>query len=85
MMNDVFVLDAVRTPFGKYGGALAGSRPDDLAAHVLRALAGRTGLDPSTVDEVVLGAGPGWTRPCRPAGPSRSATRVSWWPVASSR
>ncbi|MCP2166805.1 thiolase family protein [Goodfellowiella coeruleoviolacea] len=54
--SDVFVLDAVRTPFGRYGGALAGTRPDDLAAHVLRALAERTGLDPSTVDEVYLGA-----------------------------
>ncbi|NIH87635.1 acetyl-CoA C-acyltransferase [Amycolatopsis granulosa] len=50
-----FVLDAVRTPFGRYGGALAGVRPDDLAAHVLRALAARTGFDPGTVDEVVLG------------------------------
>jgi acetyl-CoA acetyltransferase family protein len=52
---DVFVLDAVRTPFGRYGGALAKTRPDDLAAHVLRVLAERTGLDPSTVDEVILG------------------------------
>jgi acetyl-CoA acetyltransferase family protein len=54
-MNDVFVLDAIRTPFGRYGGKLSGIRPDDLAAHVLRELAARTGLDPSTVDEVVLG------------------------------
>ncbi|WAL67025.1 thiolase family protein [Amycolatopsis cynarae] len=54
-MTDAYVLDAIRTPFGRYGGALAGVRPDDLAAHVLRELAGRTGLDPSTVDEVVLG------------------------------
>ncbi|MFD2419572.1 thiolase family protein [Amycolatopsis pigmentata] len=54
-MNEVFVLDALRTPFGRYGGKLSGVRPDDLAAHVLRELAARTGLDPSTVDEVVLG------------------------------
>ncbi|PVG82215.1 3-oxoadipyl-CoA thiolase [Nocardioides gansuensis] len=53
---DVFVYDAVRTPFGRYGGALAGIRPDDLAAHVLKALLGRApGLDPARVDEVVLG------------------------------
>ncbi|WP_199442738.1 thiolase family protein [Umezawaea beigongshangensis] len=55
MTTDVFVLDAVRTPFGRYGGALSGVRPDDLAAHVLRALAERTGFDPATVDEVILG------------------------------
>jgi len=52
---DVFLLDAVRTPFGRYGGALSGVRPDDLAAHVLRAVIERTGLDPATVDEVYLG------------------------------
>jgi acetyl-CoA acetyltransferase family protein len=53
--SDVFVLDGVRTPFGRYGGALAGVRPDDLAAHTLTALAERTGLDPAVVDEVILG------------------------------
>ncbi|MGH3952199.1 MAG: thiolase family protein, partial [Pseudonocardiaceae bacterium] len=55
MTADVFVLDGVRTPFGRYGGGLAGVRPDDLGAHVLRALAERTGLDPSAVEEVVFG------------------------------
>ncbi|MFD3683612.1 thiolase family protein [Nocardiopsis sp. NPDC058631] len=55
-MTDVHVLDAVRTPFGKYGGALSGVRPDDLAAHVVDALVRRApGLDPAAVDEVVLG------------------------------
>ncbi len=55
-MADVFVYDAVRTPFGKYGGALAGVRPDDLAAHVVRTLVGRSpDLDPARIDEVVLG------------------------------
>ncbi|WP_433359305.1 thiolase family protein [Streptosporangium sp. CA-115845] len=49
----VYILDAVRTPFGRYGGALAGVRPDDLAAHVLKALMERTGQE--TADEVVLG------------------------------
>ena len=55
-ISDVFVYDAVRTPFGRYGGALAGVRPDDLAAHVVRALLERApDLDPARVDEVVLG------------------------------
>src|SRR4051794_37360796 len=51
---EAFVYDAVRTPFGRYGGALATVRPDDLAAHVIGALVDR-GLDPERVDEVVFG------------------------------
>ncbi|MCU1685040.1 MAG: beta-ketoadipyl CoA thiolase [Amycolatopsis sp.] len=54
-MSDVFILDAVRTPFGRYGGALSGVRPDDLAAGVLRKLGERNDLDPSQVDEVIFG------------------------------
>ncbi|HYZ91357.1 MAG TPA: thiolase family protein [Actinomycetota bacterium] len=55
-MNAALVLDAVRTPFGKYGGALSHIRPDDLAAATLRALLDRhPSLDPATVDDVVLG------------------------------
>src|SRR3954462_2240041 len=51
-----YVLDAVRTPFGRYGGALAGVRPDDLGAHVLKALLERNEeLAPDVVDEVVYG------------------------------
>jgi acetyl-CoA acetyltransferase family protein len=58
--SDVFVYDAVRTPFGRYAGALAGVRPDDLAALVIRTLAGRVpGLEPSRIDEVVLGTANG--------------------------
>jgi 3-oxoadipyl-CoA thiolase len=49
------IIDAVRTPVGALRGALSLVRPDDLAAHVLRALVERTGLDPALVDEVVLG------------------------------
>ena len=52
----VYLLDAVRTPFGRYAGALSGVRPDDLAAHVLIKLVERAGVDPATVDEVYLGA-----------------------------
>lgn len=54
-MHDVFVYDAVRTPFGRYGGALAGVRPDDLAALVVRTLVERSGLEADQVDEIVLG------------------------------
>ncbi|MGW0201489.1 thiolase family protein [Nonomuraea sp. NPDC003201] len=52
-MNTVYIVDAVRTPFGRHGGALAGIRPDDLAAHVVRALAERNGV--AAPDEVILG------------------------------
>jgi acetyl-CoA acetyltransferase family protein len=51
---EAFLYDAVRTPFGRYGGALAGVRPDDLATHVVKTLAER-GLDPERVDEVMFG------------------------------
>jgi acetyl-CoA acetyltransferase family protein len=55
-MSDAFILDAVRTPFGKYGGALAGIRPDDLAAHVVRSLVDRwPDLDPAAIDDVLFG------------------------------
>jgi len=52
----VFVVDAVRTPIGRYAGALALVRPDDLAAHVIRALAQRTPALAAAIDHVVLGA-----------------------------
>lgn len=55
-LRDVVVLDAIRTPIGKYGGVLAGVRPDDLAAHVIRAVLRRTGVDPARVDDVFFGA-----------------------------
>ena len=50
------VVDGLRTPFGRYGGALRDVRPDDMAAHVIRALVERTGIDPAIVDDVILGA-----------------------------
>jgi 3-oxoadipyl-CoA thiolase len=51
-----YLCDAVRTAFGRYGGALAGVRPDDLAAVPLRALLARNpGLDPAAIDDVILG------------------------------
>jgi 3-oxoadipyl-CoA thiolase len=51
-----FIIAAVRTPVGRYGGALAGVRPDDLAALVVREAVARAGIDPTEIDEVVLGA-----------------------------
>jgi acetyl-CoA acetyltransferase family protein len=57
---EVFVLDTVRTPLGRHGGALAGTRPDDLAAHVLRELLARhPELDPVAIGDVVFGNGNG--------------------------
>ena len=54
-LRDPWIVAAVRTPIGRYGGALASVRPDDLAAAVLRALVDRSGLDPALVEDVILG------------------------------
>ncbi|MGW3247016.1 thiolase family protein [Streptomyces sp. NPDC001070] len=55
-LRDVYIVDAVRTPVGKYGGALSGVRPDDLAAHVVASLVARTPeLDPARIDDVFFG------------------------------
>lgn len=54
-MTVTHVYDAVRTPFGRAGGALADVRPDDLAAAVMRASIDRLGLDPARVDDVIFG------------------------------
>jgi acetyl-CoA acetyltransferase len=51
-MPDAVIIDAVRTPIGALGGALAPVRPDDLAALVLKAIVERTGIDPALVEEV---------------------------------
>ena len=54
-LREAWIIDAVRTPIGRYGGALASVRPDDLAAIVLRAVVARTGLDGALVEDVILG------------------------------
>ncbi|WP_217207918.1 thiolase family protein [Streptomyces sp. AC550_RSS872] len=55
-MNTVYIVDAVRTPIGRYNGTLASVRPDDLAAHALRELLARTpDLDPSRIEDVYFG------------------------------
>jgi 3-oxoadipyl-CoA thiolase len=51
-----FIIAGVRTPIGRYGGTLASTRPDDLAALVIGQAVGRAGVDPATIDEVVFGA-----------------------------
>ena len=55
-MTEAYIYDAVRTPFGRFGGALAGVRPDDLAALVIGEQVRRaSALDPAAIDEVILG------------------------------
>jgi 3-oxoadipyl-CoA thiolase len=54
-MTDAFICAYVRTPFGRYAGALAGLRPDAMAAHVLRAVVERSGIDPAGIDDVIMG------------------------------
>jgi 3-oxoadipyl-CoA thiolase len=54
-LREVYVVDAVRTPVGRYGGALAEVRPDDLGAIVIGELVRRTGVDPAAIDDVLMG------------------------------
>ena len=54
-MTNAVITHALRTPIGRYGGALSGVRPDDLAAHVIRAIVDRSGIDPHMIEDVILG------------------------------
>jgi acetyl-CoA acetyltransferase len=55
-MNKVYVIDAVRTPIGKYGGALSTIRPDDLLAHVIKSLLQRNpNIDVNAIEDVIAG------------------------------
>jgi 3-oxoadipyl-CoA thiolase len=54
-LREAWIVDAVRTPIGRYGGALAPVRPDDLAATVIAAIVERTGIDPAVIEDVILG------------------------------
>jgi acetyl-CoA acetyltransferase family protein len=79
--TDAYVLDAVRTPFGRYGGGLADVRPDDLAAHVVRALGERSpDLDPADVDDVLLGDANGAGEDNRDV--ARMAVLLAGWPTS---
>ena len=55
MVREAVILDAVRTPFGRYNGVLKDVRPDDLAALVIREVVGRAGVEPAEVEDVILG------------------------------
>jgi 3-oxoadipyl-CoA thiolase len=54
-LREPWIIEAVRTPVGRYGGALASIRPDDLAAAVLRAVVDRSGIEPGLIEDVILG------------------------------
>ena len=54
-LRDAWIIEAVRTPIGRYGGALASVRPDDLAAAAIRAVVDRSGIDPALIEDVILG------------------------------
>jgi acetyl-CoA acyltransferase len=55
MTREAFLVDGVRTPIGRYGGALSAVRPDDLAAHAISSLLNRQAVDPDLIDDVILG------------------------------
>ncbi len=54
-LREAWIVSAVRTPIGRYGGALGSVRPDDLAALVIAAAVERAGIDPALIDDVILG------------------------------
>jgi 3-oxoadipyl-CoA thiolase len=54
-VREAWIVEAVRTPIGRYGGALASVRPDDLAALAIRAVVDRSGVDPTLIEDVILG------------------------------
>ena len=56
-MREVVIIDAVRSPIGRAGGALSSVRPDDLLADVLKGLIKRTGIDPALIEDVYAGCG----------------------------
>ena len=56
MPRRVAIVAAIRTPIGRHGGTLASVRPDDLAAHVIRAAVARAGIDPALIEDVYFGA-----------------------------
>jgi len=79
-LTNAYIAAALRTPIGRYGGALARVRPDDLAAHVIRALVARAALDPAVVDDVVWGAANQSGEDCRNV--ARFAALLAGLPVS---
>ena len=74
-MPEAYIIDAVRTPVGRKKGSLAALHPADLAAHPIKALIGRTGIDPGAVDDVVWGC-------CDTIGPQAGDIGRTAWLVA---
>src|SRR6187399_3414882 len=56
MQRRAAIITALRTPVGRHGGALASVRPDDLAAHIIKAVVERSGIDPALIEDVYFGA-----------------------------
>jgi acetyl-CoA acyltransferase len=80
-MSSAYIYEAIRTPFGRYGGALAGVRPDDLAAGVLTALLARAPqLDPAQIDDVIYGTANGSGEDNRDV--ARMAVLIAGWPTS---
>ncbi len=80
-MSRAYVYEAVRTPFGRYGGALSGVRPDDLAAAVFRALLERVpDLEPARIDDVIYGTANGSGEDNRNV--ARMAVLLAGWPTS---
>ncbi|MGH2860489.1 MAG: thiolase family protein [Solirubrobacteraceae bacterium] len=79
-MSSAYVYEAVRTPFGRYGGALSGVRPDDLAAEIFKALLQRVPqLDPGRIDDVIYGTANGSGEDNRNV--ARMAVLLAGWPT----
>ncbi len=79
-LHEAWIVSAVRTPIGRYGGALRSVRPDDLAALVIAAAVERAGIDPAVVDDVVLGNANGAGEENRNV--ARMAALIAGFPVS---
>jgi 3-oxoadipyl-CoA thiolase len=79
-LSEAVIVAALRTPMGRYGGALATVRPDDLGAHAIRELVEHTGVDPATIDDVFWGAANQAGEDCRNVG--RMATLLAGLPTS---
>ena len=75
--HDAYLYDAVRTPFGRFGGALATTRPDDQGALVIRSIVDRHPyLDPTQIDEIIFGNATGRARRVAMSGGWPGCSRV---------
>jgi acetyl-CoA acyltransferase len=80
-VRDAVIVEAVRTPVGQPNGSLRGIHPADLSAHVLEALAQRTGIDPAVVDDVIWGCAPSSTTSFSTTSDiGRTAVLAAGWP-----